>query len=737
LTLSTQQQPAFSDTVVVALYRQSEVQINDMVVYEWFERFGQVLAPDKNYVPVAAEKDSTSIWHILAPDPNFRPPLGSEHFESAASPTQVLSAGVPHQIWQPPLGSSDPVQRHVSTPDIGATTASICSQCQSKLCPDCLQKYSEAVGSNRLESVLNSPGLYSPSPFRKDARVSFSLQTPRGAPMSDTDHPLNDRVLSAAKKQAEILGSPTSSMETQAFRFCFRDKPLLASDLQKVKKMIQTNPSLLTSRSSRMGQMDGLTMFMAAAYANQVGVLEVIWDHVVSNADLPKGVSTADLLRDTDLQGRSAYHIAAQRGSQDAVHFIKAKYCSTFGVNAEVPCDLLGRTPLGVAVLEPRNKERTAIIKELFTDTDKSVLGSPLPMQQRVVSSDGNDATDLHAQAGMSEMPGRRVLMEDFIVCRRSPAALLLSVCDGHDDRGLVSHFVAEGVVFGIDQRVSSMTEQEEASTDFWQDTCAAVCLEVENDLRCKKLSGGSVGVFTAITKKKIVVANVGDCRCILVQFKSDEVANDFISGSPKVLRASESDPVEACHDIITTIELSIDHKPSLPGEKQRIEESGLVVAQEVMKEENGQDSIIHKIKLSEDSMLACSRAFGDFEYKANSHLGPESQAVIASADVTVRERCSIDAFIILACDGVWDVLNSEEVAAFVTMRIHHHLSSSKRDDSHAILPTVGDELLRHCMSIGSTDNLSVVVAALSTIADRIADLSGPTAKALSFDLQT
>jgi serine/threonine protein phosphatase PrpC len=704
-----------------------------MVVYEWFERFGQVLAPDKNYVPVAAEKDSASIWHILAPDPNFRPPLGSE---SVASPTQVLSAEVPHQRWQPPLGSSDSEQGHVSTPDVKETIALICSQCQSKLCPDCLQKYSEAVGSNHLESILNTPGLYSRSPFRNDTRVSFSLQAPRGAPISDTDRPLNDRVLSAAKRQAEILGSPTSSLETQAFRFCTRDKPLLDSDLQKVRKMIQTNPSLLTSRSSRMGQMDGLTMFMAAASANQVAVLEMIWDHVTSNADLPKGVSIADLLKDTDLQGRSAYHIAAQRGSQDAVHFIKAKYSSTFGVDAEVPCDLLGRTPLGVAVLEPRNKERTAIIKELFTETDKSVLGRPLPVQQRVVSGNSNDITDLHTHAGMSEMPGRRVLMEDFIVCRRSPTALLLSVCDGHDDRGLVSHFVAEGVVSGIDQRVSILTEQQEASTDFWQDTCSAACLEVEKDLRSKKLQGGSVGVFAAITEKKIVVANVGDCRCILVQFKSDELANNFLSDSPKLFRAGESDPVVACQDIITTIDLSVDHKPSLPEERQRIEESGLVVKQEVVKEENGEDMIIHKIKLSEDCTLACSRAFGDFEFKANSHVGPESQAVIVNPDVTIRERCSIDAFIILACDGVWDVLNSEEVAAFVTMRIHQYISSSEWDDSHAILPTVGDELLRHCMSNGSTDNLSVVVAALSTIADRIADFSGPHAKALCFDLQ-
>jgi serine/threonine protein phosphatase PrpC len=113
---------------------------------------------------------------------------------------------------------------------------------------------------------------------------------------------------------------------------------------------------------------------------------------------------------------------------------------------------------------------------------------------------------------------------------------------------------------------------------------------------------------------------------------------------------------------------------------------------------------------------------------------------VIANPEVQLHERCPLDAFVILACDGVWDVMSNEQVAAFVTMRFHHHLFRSKLERG-IILPTVGDELVRHCFDLGSTDNLSVVIASLFPIEDRIADpvanLSERTAKALCFDPQS
>ena len=55
---------------------------------------------------------------------------------------------------------------------------------------------------------------------------------------------------------------------------------------------------------------------------------------------------------------------------------------------------------------------------------------------------------------------------------------------------------------------------------------------------------------------------------------------------------------------------------------------------------------------------LAVARAFGDYDFK------PEEQCVItADPDIfSMQLDCVADEFIIVACDGLWDVMSSAEV---------------------------------------------------------------------------
>lgn len=115
------------------------------------------------------------------------------------------------------------------------------------------------------------------------------------------------------------------------------------------------------------------------------------------------------------------------------------------------------------------------------------------------------------------------------------------------------------------------------------------------------------------ITPDKIFCANAGDSRAVLWQSNN------------------------------RTIALSDDHKPDNTDELKRIIKSGHVV----------EDSRV-------DGNLALSRAVGDFQYKDASNLGAEDQAVTAHPDVTQRDRCKEDDFIIVACDGIWDCLSNE-----------------------------------------------------------------------------
>ena len=76
---------------------------------------------------------------------------------------------------------------------------------------------------------------------------------------------------------------------------------------------------------------------------------------------------------------------------------------------------------------------------------------------------------------------------------------------------------------------------------------------------------------------------------------------------------------------------------------------------------------------------LAVSRALGDYEYKQVEGKGPCEQLVSPEPEVSIIERDREgDQFVVLACDGIWDVMTNEELAEFLhsRMRLTNDLSS-------------------------------------------------------------
>jgi serine/threonine protein phosphatase PrpC len=72
--------------------------------------------------------------------------------------------------------------------------------------------------------------------------------------------------------------------------------------------------------------------------------------------------------------------------------------------------------------------------------------------------------------------------------------------------------------------------------------------------------------------------------------------------------------------------------------------------------------------------------------------------------------------YLILACDGIYDVMSNDAVGEFVVNKVNE-LSFMKHDTS-AVLPEVGDELLKECLNLGSSDNMSVLIVALPNKCD-------------------
>ena len=103
-------------------------------------------------------------------------------------------------------------------------------------------------------------------------------------------------------------------------------------------------------------------------------------------------------------------------------------------------------------------------------------------------------------------------------------------------------------------------------------------------------------------------------------------------------------------------IELSLDHKPEDELEMNRIVKAG------------GKVTADGRV----NGGLNLSRALGDHAYKKNKDLPPEQQMISALPDIkTATIDLEKDEFMILACDGIWNFMSSQNVVNFVRTRLN------------------------------------------------------------------
>ena len=86
---------------------------------------------------------------------------------------------------------------------------------------------------------------------------------------------------------------------------------------------------------------------------------------------------------------------------------------------------------------------------------------------------------------------------------------------------------------------------------------------------------------------------------------------------------------------------------------------------------------------------LAVSRALGDYDYKNSPQLPATAQLVSPKPEVDIIERSEDDQYLLLACDGVWDVMSNEEIVQYITSRLL----------VHSDLKVILEELLETCLA--------------------------------------
>merc|ERR1712008_211633 len=179
----------------------------------------------------------------------------------------------------------------------------------------------------------------------------------------------------------------------------------------------------------------------------------------------------------------------------------------------------------------------------------------------------------------------------------------------------------------------------------------------------------GCTAVVALLVGRELYVANAGDSRCVV------------------------------CRDG-KAIEMSYDHKPEDEIERTRRNKAGGRVTQ---------DGRVN-------GGLNLSRAIGDHAYKTNKDLPLSDQMISPVPDV---KKLTIDpekdSFVLLACDGIWNSLSSQETVDFVNDRLEK--KNAKHDTNY--LTNIIKELFDHCLAPDTMgdgtgcDNMTAVIAKL------------------------
>uniref|UniRef100_A0A7S0CEJ4 PPM-type phosphatase domain-containing protein n=1 Tax=Proboscia inermis TaxID=420281 RepID=A0A7S0CEJ4_9STRA len=202
----------------------------------------------------------------------------------------------------------------------------------------------------------------------------------------------------------------------------------------------------------------------------------------------------------------------------------------------------------------------------------------------------------------------------------------------------------------------------------------------------------GTTATFLYLTEEAVIVANVGDSRAILSVGASYE------------------------EDHASAIQLTVDHVASDKNEKKIIEQNGGYI------ERNGG---IERV----NGVMAVSRSIGDIPLASILSRQPH---IVAMTRDEINARCEyvektsfayntsvrdskMPCFIVLASDGLWDVMNNQEVIDMVQLVLRRHDDDSgiSWEDGGAF-QEAAQMLTEEAYIRGSSDNIGVCVVALA-----------------------
>ena len=336
----------------------------------------------------------------------------------------------------------------------------------------------------------------------------------------------------------------------------------------------------------------------------------------------------------------------------------------------------------GFSSLNTLNKQKTVnITPEIFKNTYKNFEISITSMPSKI-----NDKDFIKGYAYNSSMGNVREYNEDAITATKvilnndeNDYFYFFGVYDGHGGKGCsfylkdnlhknVKEFSELGIKLGIETTEENFKKEEGLNENG----------EIKD-------GSGSCGIIAMIKDKKCIIANVGDSR--LVIYKNGKVS-------------------------FTTE----DHKPGSESEKKRIEAAGGTIYQTPSLfplYQNGKEIEIPWRVLP--GRLSVSRTFGDIEAKEEK-FGGKKGVVVALPDITEIELNDEYNFIIIGCDGIFDVLSNEELLECIHIVLKEKKMTEyiNEADIHELCGDFADMIIKSALAKDSFDNVSCIVIALN-----------------------
>ena len=211
---------------------------------------------------------------------------------------------------------------------------------------------------------------------------------------------------------------------------------------------------------------------------------------------------------------------------------------------------------------------------------------------------------------------------------------IYMGVCDGHGYYGHeVSGYIKENLPMDLNHIIKS--RKLNLLTDDLSDAIIHAFITENNSLLRNKMIdsnlSGSTCISVIYTPLKLIIANIGDSRCILGKLINKQWKHE---------------------------NLSRDHKPTIKEEAERIIKKGGRIRQ--MKDDDGSFIGPLRVYMKDKDMpgLAMTRSFGDYF--------ASTAGTICEPEVTEHYFKEEDKFIIIASDGLFEFIESEEIVNIV-----------------------------------------------------------------------